>query len=125
MAGTPGIDASSNKPTNPASGPAPAPARAANEYTGFATCCLSWGRGSLALVGNGVNDFRCFPAPGVLEPPCWSPTQDPSRRQCSLVDDAHTCYSGGWPAAAAAARCGGVGDAGTSIGAAAAVSTSP
>jgi hypothetical protein len=46
------------------------------------------------MRGDGEENYECYLAPGVVEPPCFVPDQDVLRRECVEVGDVDMCMSG-------------------------------
>ena len=68
---------------------------AANEYKSFETCCQ---RGfnrpvSTPIRGNGVDNLECYLAPGVLDPPCFTASDDACIIDCNVTVDVDRCRS--------------------------------
>jgi hypothetical protein len=72
-------------------------ARRADEFVEFTTCCATSFNKTAAdtIRGDGTENFECYLADGVLEPPCWVPDQTyPDVRRCYSTDDPNPCMAG-------------------------------
>jgi hypothetical protein len=67
------------------------------EWETFEDCCQqSYDRdSSVPIRGDGEENYECYLAVGVMDPPCFVPDQDVMRRECFQTGDMDTCMSGG------------------------------
>jgi hypothetical protein len=69
------------------------PSTAANEYKRFEQCCQRGFNRPLTtpIRGNGTGNLECYLAPGVLDPPCWTASDDACIIDCLNTSDTDKC----------------------------------